>query len=485
MAMEQFDVARNAALEEALRLDALHRLLILDTPPEPGFDEIVRLVASIFPACEAAITFIDEERMWVKASTGEGRRVLPRHTSLCSLAIQQDECTVMLDTRTDPRAVEYDLLCATEGPRFYAGAPLTTQDGQRVGVLCIFDSRPWKSFGHHQQQKLLAMASLVSDRMELRGLQQQAKVSSRVNVPGGIRALGQRVLRLVPEIQPAVQARMRLETELDYAIHSGQMEMRYQPEIDLNTREIVGFEALIRWNHPGRGLLAPGEFIPLAEETGLIVPLGKWALREACRQALIWGIATEGRLDLRVSVNISAIQFETPGLVETVTEILDETDLYPEDLRLEVTETTLMKSTDKVLETMKQLRTLGVGLHMDDFGTGYSSLHTLHSFPFDTIKIDRSFIARLEYEERAAQIIQTITTLCQTLKLEVVAEGIETETQAEILRSIGCNFGQGFCFSAPLLPSEVIHLLEQQIDNRLAPGELHFRSNPHRRHATL
>jgi EAL domain-containing protein (putative c-di-GMP-specific phosphodiesterase class I) len=479
MAIEQLDTRRSASLEEALRLDALHRLLIIDTPPELVFDEIVNLAAGLFPGCHAAITLVDEYRTWIKASTDGGQRELPRNESLCSIVIQQDECTVLLDARNDLRLIECGFRNRQDLPGFVAGVPLKTHDGQRVGVLCIFHSSPRASFSERQRQKLCTLAALTADRMELRGLQQQAKVSSQANQPGGIRALGERVLYLVPEIQPAVQARMRLETELGYGIENGQMEIRYQPEIDLNTRMIVGFEALVRWNHPTKGLLSPDEFIPLAEETGLIVPLGRWALREACREAQIWRLATFDRLDLRVSVNLSAVQFESDGLVETVKETLDETGLYPEALRLEITESTLMKSTETVLETMKSLRDLGVGLHMDDFGTGFSSLHTLHSFPFDTIKIDRSFVQRLTNQKNASQIVQTIISLCRELDLEVVAEGIETEIQAEILRLLGCHFGQGYCFSYPLRPAEVVDLLEQQINEQLSPETLRFQLNPH------
>lgn len=270
-------------------------------------------------------------------------------------------------------------------------------------------------------------------------------------------------------------ARMQLETDLEQAIRAGQLVLHYQPEFDLATRRIIGFEALIRWQHPRRGLVMPNEFIPVAEETGLILPLGDWGLMEACRQMTIWRRLLQQiedalpeeewirglPIDLRVSVNLSAKQFGRPGLVKQIAGILDSTSIAAEDLRIEVTESSLMNHEDTAQATMQDLQKLGVGLHMDDFGTGYSSLNHLHRYPFDTLKIDRSFIQRMTDQRSSAVIVRTILDLARSLDMEVVAEGIETAEQAARLRSLGCRLGQGYYFSRPMTPEAISAMFER------------------------
>jgi len=255
-------------------------------------------------------------------------------------------------------------------------------------------------------------------------------------------------------------ARLQMEADLEEAIRTGQLVLHYQPEIDLATRQIVGFEALVRWQHPERGLIAPGEFIPLAEETGLILPLGDWGLTEACQQVAAWKALSTGQTQaLRVSVNLSARQFGRPGLAAHVSDVLAKTAVSADDLRLEVTESSLMSNADAALETMQDLQTLGVGLHMDDFGTGYSSLNHLHRYPFDTLKIDRSFIRGIAEEKDSAEIVGTILDLARSLEMDVVAEGIETLEQVERLKSLGCGLGQGYYFAKPMDPEKISAML--------------------------
>lgn len=246
-------------------------------------------------------------------------------------------------------------------------------------------------------------------------------------------------------------ARLKMEADLEQAIRSGDLVLHYQPEIDLTTRTIAGFEALVRWRHPERGLISPGEFIPLAEESGLILPLGDWGLMEACQQMAAWKtLPAIGLQPLRVSVNLSARQFGRPGLAEHIAEVLASTSLSADNLRLEVTESSLMSNPETALETMQDLKALGVGLHMDDFGTGYSSLNHLHQYPFDTLKIDRSFIQRIAEQQDSIEIVGTILDLARSLEMDVVAEGIETAEQAERLQVLGCPLGQGYYFSRPM-----------------------------------
>ena len=255
-------------------------------------------------------------------------------------------------------------------------------------------------------------------------------------------------------------AKMQMEADLEQAIRNGQLTLHYQPEIELATRRIIGFEALVRWQHPERGMIMPGEFIPLAEETDLILPLGDWGLTEACRQIDAWHDLTreqapEQPVDLRVSVNLSAKQFGRPGLVDRVADILSLASVSASDLRLEVTESSLMSHEDTAQETMHGLQELGVGLHMDDFGTGYSSLNHLHRYPFDTLKIDRSFVQGIGSEKNSAEIVRTILDLAHSLDMEVVAEGIETAEQADQLQSLGCRLGQGYYFARPMAPEAI------------------------------
>jgi diguanylate cyclase (GGDEF)-like protein/PAS domain S-box-containing protein len=266
-----------------------------------------------------------------------------------------------------------------------------------------------------------------------------------------------------------MMARFQMEADLEQAISSGQLLLHYQPEIDLATRRIVGFEALVRWRHPERGLIQPGEFIPMAEETGLILPLGDWGLTEACRQVAAWrALSDDPSHELRVSVNLSAKQFGRQGLASHVADVLSKTAVSPDDLRLEVTESSLMSHADTALKTMQDLQTLGVGLHMDDFGTGYSSLNHLHRYPFDTLKIDRSFVQGIAEERESSNIVGTILELARSLNMEVVAEGIETNDQVERLKSLGCRLGQGYFFAKPMDPDMISAMLA-------APGEAGYR----------
>jgi len=224
--------------------------------------------------------------------------------------------------------------------------------------------------------------------------------------------------------------RLELEAELGAAIQGcesggAEMVMFYQPEVDLRTRRVVGFEGLVRWKHARRGLLLPGEFIPVAEETGLIVPLGEWGMAEACRQLVDWrATGNEEMRNARMSVNLSARQFEQRDLVRRVEQVLDRTGLPPECLRLEVTESSLIADPAAAQKTMQEMAVLGVGLHMDDFGTGYSSLEYLRRFPFDTLKIDRTFVQGVVNDHESRTIVGTILDLARSFGMDVVAEGI-------------------------------------------------------------
>ena len=242
---------------------------------------------------------------------------------------------------------------------------------------------------------------------------------------------------------------LQLETDLRRALERRELRLHYQPVVSLASGEIVGAEALVRWQHPERGLVPPSEFIPLAEETGLIVPIGGWVLLEACRRMKEWQERL-ARPGLEIGVNLSSKQFQAPGLVAEVAAALQQTGLAPGALRLEVTESLLMDKHPRVADTMTELRAMGVRIDLDDFGTGYSSLSYLHQYPIDTLKIDRSFVARMATTDEGLEIVHTILSLAQSLDMEVVAEGVETEDQLRLLRQLHCAYAQGYHLSRPV-----------------------------------
>jgi diguanylate cyclase (GGDEF)-like protein/PAS domain S-box-containing protein len=242
-------------------------------------------------------------------------------------------------------------------------------------------------------------------------------------------------------------ARLQLETDLRRAVERRQFVVHYQPIVSLATGKIKGFEALARWLHPQRGLLLPAEFIPTAEEMGLIIPMGESILREALRQTRLWQTRYSRDPPLEISVNLSVRQFTQSDLIEHIGQILQKNRLDPATVRLEVTESVLIDDADSANTILQQVHSLGVRLGIDDFGTGYSSLSHLHLFPFDTLKIDRSFIGRIGKSGHSSEIVRTMVTLAHNLGLDVVAEGVETTEQMAHLRELGCEFGQGFLFS--------------------------------------
>ena len=246
-----------------------------------------------------------------------------------------------------------------------------------------------------------------------------------------------------------LQERRRLERDLQQALLGQQLAVHFQPLGDCSTQEIVGFEALVRWNHPERGPIAPSEFIPVAEETGLITPLGEWVLRQSCREAARWPAA------IRVAVNLSPVQFRNADLPERIIGILRDTGLAPERLELEVTEGVLIDDTTRALSMLKALKDAGIRISLDDFGTGYSSLSYLQSFPFDKIKIDRSFIGKMPTNEDSRAIVRAIIALARSLRITVTAEGVETEEQLRLLRSEACNQVQGYLLGRPAPAGDV------------------------------
>jgi diguanylate cyclase (GGDEF)-like protein/PAS domain S-box-containing protein len=264
-----------------------------------------------------------------------------------------------------------------------------------------------------------------------------------------------------PSLETRVQERLEVESDLRQALDRGELHLVYQPIVTLNDRQIVEVEALLRWQHPRRGLISPVAFIPVAEDTGLIVTIGQWVLEKACRQIRTWQQQRPSVPPLVVSVNLSGRQFQHAGLVADVERVLRQTGIDPHSLKLEITESILMRDVEATVATCDALKRLGVQLSIDDFGTGYSSLGQLKRFPFDALKIDRSFVDGLGRNAQDAAIVQSVVTLARSLNLNVTAEGIETSAQEAHVRLLGCEHGQGYLFARPQPPEMLAALLAE------------------------
>jgi EAL domain-containing protein (putative c-di-GMP-specific phosphodiesterase class I) len=252
--------------------------------------------------------------------------------------------------------------------------------------------------------------------------------------------------------------RQSIEGDLRFALERNEFVLHYQPKIDLKSGEITGVEALVRWRHPQRGLVGPVQFISIAEDCGLMLPIGRWVLRESCRQAKAWQEA--GLPDIEMAVNVSSVEFRNDDFLEGISTILKETGLDPRYLELELTESVLMQHAEFSVPLLRKLKAMGVRLAVDDFGTGYSSLSYLRQFPIDTLKVDQSFIHEINAETDEATIISAVINMGCRLKHRVIAEGVETAEQLAFLRAHGCDEGQGYYFGRPMPASDTAKLLE-------------------------
>jgi diguanylate cyclase (GGDEF)-like protein len=266
------------------------------------------------------------------------------------------------------------------------------------------------------------------------------------------------------ELRARFLERINLESDLRYAVERGELSMHYQPLISLKDGEIIGFEALLRWQHKTRGFISPAQFIPIAEDSGLIIPITSWILDQTCAQLARWRKLSPNYDELIVSVNISGKHLAKESLVEDVQKSLKTSNLPPSSLKLEITESAAMDNAERSIQILNKLKELGVMLSIDDFGTGYSSLSYLHRLPFDTLKIDRSFVYSVGADGENSEILQTIISLAKNLKMRVIAEGIETENQLSLLQNLGCDYGQGYLMSKPQ-PADVMEKLLYQKHN--------------------
>jgi EAL domain-containing protein (putative c-di-GMP-specific phosphodiesterase class I) len=464
----QLTTEAQEALEaiEAVRLAALRELAILDTLPESPYDTITWMASSWMHAKTASLAFVDETRIWAKATAGDYLREFPRAGSNCEKVVADGKAVVVLDLNEQPDRRGIANLHRSRGMRFFAGVPIRVANGQVVGALCVRDTQPRATVTDLEIRVMERMAELVSDQLELRGMRSHAQIHGEIAGVPDPHSGAMAYIQSRSGTGHSVKSPWPQDEDLRRALNLNQFVLHYQPEVELTTRKIVGLEALIRWEHPERGLVPPMEFIPQAEESGLILPMGDWGLAQACRQLQTWQRKFSNLSSLRMCVNLSARQFSRTGLADHVESLLVETGLYGHQLGLEMTESSLIADVAGAVRVLQSLNRLGVSLHMDDFGTGYSSLNHLHSFPFDVLKIDRSFVQRMESGHQPLQIVQTILELARGLGMDVVAEGIETEEQFNLLQAMGCRYGQGYLFSKPLPAAQIEALLAQPETSR-------------------
>jgi len=438
---------------EQERLAALISTEILDTPPEPAYDAITRLAGEYFQADSAGLAFADESRVWMKSIWRQIARELPRKHSIFDMVLKENGPVIVPDIANHPQRQNLMPRLKQLAASGFASVPVRSIGGMIIGALTILHTEPRPMMLPEGIRILESLADLVANQLELRGLR---KSFTRLR-PG-------------PRRSAAPESHDRgwpTNADLHQALEQRQFVLYYQPEIDLATRHIAGLEALIRWIHPERGLIPPADFIPQAEESGLILPIGDWGLAEACSQIQQWCHEDPRHLSLRVDVNLSARQFSRVGLADHVEALLLQSGISSRQLGLEMTESSLIPNVHTALEVLGSLRRLGVSLLMDDFGTGYSSLSNLHSFPFDVLKIDRSFVGRMTEGDQPLQIVRTIIDLARAMGMDVVAEGIETVEQYRLLRGMGCRYGQGFLFARPMSAEAVTQLL--RLPGRMLP----------------
>ncbi|HEX9028754.1 MAG TPA: EAL domain-containing protein, partial [Anaerolineales bacterium] len=467
MAGSQTDITARKKTEEQLIHDALHDALTRLPNRSLFLDRLGRAIerTNRRPENPFAVLFLDLDRFKViNDSLGHtaGDQLLiaiAKRLSLClrssdtAARLGGDEFVVLLE---DIQGV-HDAIAVTDRINKSLKAPFDL-DGHEVVVTAsigiVLGANVLSSTSYEQAEDVLRDADIAMYRAK---------------------ALGKnRFVVFDPSLRTHAIARLECEYELRMALERGEFKLHYQPICSLSNDQITGFEALLRWYSPTRGIVLPGEFIPVAEETGLIIPIGEWVLREACHQIIAWQQEYPSDPPLSINVNISGVQFANHALLDQVMGVLNETGLSPGRLRLEITESVFMENAENAAVVLQTLRQMGVHLQIDDFGTGYSSLSYLQNFPINAIKIDRSFISRMDPNNPDAssgsEIVKTIVALAHDLGVEAVAEGVETLDQLEQLKALECQYGQGFYLGLPMEASAAeAKLIVRDVNAALQP----------------
>jgi len=603
----------NTPIDEARRLFALRRLQILDTEAEPGFDHITHLARQIINAPIALISLVDENRQWFKSKSGLNLQETPRDISFCGHTILDDQTLTVADAKKDKRFFDNPLVVAEPHIRAYGGVPLHAPTGERIGAICVMDTRE-RYFSDSELKSLSMLASIVEDMFRrtddllhsayydsVTGLPNQLLLHEKLNAAIAhadeqshsiavlainidqfktinhslghcigdalLKNIARRIVECVgtkgvvgrngadefcviqspaleqeavallansilerlaqpfnideheitattsigvsvfpknnrsavgllacadmalaqaktsgcniasyytEEICTESHRRFQLYTDLRQALIRQEFELYYQPELDIATGNIVGAEALLRWNHPQLGLLRPADFIEVAEESGLIIPIGEWVLQEACREAQKW--RNHDLSHCRVTVKLSALQLKRDSIECAVLAALKNTALPPQLLELELAGSMLIDDTEHMLARISHLKALDIELAVGDFGISHSSLAHLRRLPFNKLKIDQSFIRRLTLSIKDQAIVKAIIQLADSLRLKTLAEGVETIEQLEQLRALGCGSAQGFLFSKPLQAATLQQLLRKPINKTSGMESIDYRT---------
>jgi EAL domain-containing protein (putative c-di-GMP-specific phosphodiesterase class I) len=415
-------------------LASLRSYQVLDTAADPALDAVTTSAARALGAPVALISFVDEDRQWFKSAVGLREALgaepteTPRSLSFCAYAVATEAPLVVADATLDPRFLDNPLVTGPEHLRSYAGAPLIGRDGLPLGSLCVLGTEP-REFDPVEVQVLVDLATTVTELLELRRSDAAAGLGSR---------------RVLDESR-------RLRAGID----DGEMVVHYQPVVDMTSGRWVGVEALVRWDHPERGLLPPAAFLPVAEASGLVVPLGRHVLQSACEQVATWRREVPAAADLHVAVNVSGRQLSEPDIADAVAEALLLSGLPAGALVVELTETAMAQGTAAVDLALQRIRDLGAVLALDDFGTGYASLAYLQRFHPDVVKVDRCFVDGLGRSPRDDMLARALIDLGLRLGCDIVAEGVERPEQAQALTRLGVRLAQGYLFSTPRPAEEI------------------------------